>query len=618
MARPNFVLLGPRFRFTSTGTRLTAEQKDSTEFSMTEEMNKRIGDYQVLNELGSGGMGRVYKVRNVISDRIEAMKILLPDLAGRQELAARFLREIKLMASLNHPNIAALRTAFTFENQLIMVMEYVEGTTVAALLEKGALPPTDAVNYIDQVLAALSYAHQQHIIHRDIKPANMMLTPQGVIKLMDFGIARAGDEHTLTMTGTTLGSLGYMSPEQVKGEATDARSDLYSVGVSLYEMVTGQRPFRAESDYSVMTAHVKEMPKPPVELQPSLPAVMNDLIFVAIAKDPAKRFQSADAFRNALNSVRAALPAPSAAVPKPSSGFTTVDSVPATVSRIAVPAPAAPVAAPVITPQPSPVAVPSVMSMSPPPTPGHRGLYMTLGALVVLAVLAAAGIYMPRHSKTAANSAAPAAAPSEMAAASTPQAPATPQPATLPGSSQQLAAAAPAEGSMQAPPAAAPAAPSAPAAAPAEQSSPAAVPASDKASLPVENSTMMKSAMPAHAHHATKAAAAAQPEAAPPPEASANPQPAGNNAADLDVLEREVDQLSNRAAAVNSSLDRLQQQQASSGYGLRGDMAARQASMKNNLLKAQDAAERGDVARAKRYMDQAQSDVEALEHFLGH
>ena len=120
---------------------------------------------------------------------------------------------------------------------------------------------------------------------------------------MDFGIARGGEDRSLTMTGTTMGSLSYMSPEQVKGEATDARSDLYSVGVSLYEMVTGQRPFLATSDYSIMAAHVKETPKPPVELHPGLPAALNEIILMAIAKDPARRFQTAEAFRNALSSV---------------------------------------------------------------------------------------------------------------------------------------------------------------------------------------------------------------------------------------------------------------------------------------------------------------------------
>src|SRR3954447_12628979 len=221
---------------------------------MSEEVNQKIGDYQILNELGSGGMGRVYKVRNVITDRVEAMKVLLPDLAGRQELAARFLREIKVLATLDHPNIAALRTALTLDNQLVMIMEYVEGTTLASRIERGAVPVPEALSYIDQVLSALSYAHQQHVIHRDIKPGNMMLTTHGIVKLMDFGLARSDEEGSpmnLTKTGTTLGSISYMSPEQVKGENTDERSDLYSVGISLYEIVTGRRPFQANSDYSI-------------------------------------------------------------------------------------------------------------------------------------------------------------------------------------------------------------------------------------------------------------------------------------------------------------------------------------------------------------------------------
>src|SRR5215472_10365979 len=263
----------------------------------------RIGDYEILEVLGAGGMGKVFKVRNVISDRIEAMKVLLPDLAGHKDLADRFLREIKLLASLNHPNIASLRTALTIGNQLVMIMEFVEGTTLAARVEHGPVPPTDAVDYIDQVLVALSYAHRQQIIHRDIKPANMMVTPQGLVKLMDFGIARSGQDRGMTMTGTTLGSLYYMSPEQVKGEGVDARSDLYSVAVSLYELVTGRRPFQAESNYSLMSAHLKQPPRPPIELQPGLPSALNQVILMGLAKAPAQRFQSADAFRDALKSV---------------------------------------------------------------------------------------------------------------------------------------------------------------------------------------------------------------------------------------------------------------------------------------------------------------------------
>src|SRR5712692_5449744 len=255
---------------------------DATEF-------ERKGDYEILGVLGAGGMGKVYKVRNVLSDRIEAMKVLLPNLADQKELADRFLREIKVLASLNHPNIAALRTALMIDNQLVMIMEFVEGTTLAAHLEQEAITWGDAMNYIDQVLAALSYAHKQNVIHRDIKPANMMLTPSGAIKLMDFGIARSGNDVGLTVIGTTVGSLAYMSPEQVKCGPIDARSDLYSLGVSLYEMVTGQMPFKGDSDFSIMQAQLQQTPRPPIEVNPNLPEPLNQIILIAMSKEPARK-----------------------------------------------------------------------------------------------------------------------------------------------------------------------------------------------------------------------------------------------------------------------------------------------------------------------------------------
>jgi len=148
----------------------------------------RKGDYEILGVLGTGGMGKVYKVRNVLSDRVEAMKVLLPNLVDQKDLAERFLREIKILASLSHPNIAALRTALTLHNQLIMILEYVEGATLASRVEQGAIPSAEqgaipsaeAVRYIAQVLSALSYAHNRQVIHRDIKPGNMMLTPDEI------------------------------------------------------------------------------------------------------------------------------------------------------------------------------------------------------------------------------------------------------------------------------------------------------------------------------------------------------------------------------------------------------------------------------------------------------
>ncbi|HXM64708.1 MAG TPA: protein kinase [Terriglobales bacterium] len=568
---------------------------------MSEEINKRVGDYQILNELGSGGMGRVYKVRNVISDRIEAMKVLLPDLAGRQELATRFLREIKLMASLNHPNIAQLRTAFTADNQLVMIMEYVEGTTLADRLEKhGPIPVPEAVNYIGQVLDALSYAHGQHVIHRDIKPANIMVTPQGAVKLMDFGIARAGDGHSLTMTGTTLGSLGYMSPEQVKGEVTDARSDLYSVGVSLYEMVTGQRPFRADSDFSLMTAHVKEAPKPPVELQPGLPPALNEIILMAISKDPAQRFQSADAFANALSSVSMAAAAEKVAAQDASEASTAeytvaAPSVPATPPKQVITPLRAPTAA-----KPAAVSVPaSVLAQSPLPSSGHRGLYMALGALIVLAVLVAGGIYLPRHSKTEArqNDAQQSAPPASQTNAAMPNTiPNTVQPQTAPANSV-LNSPTP-ESPQPAPPATAPA---------------------EGISNAVQSSPVPPPPAPRPKKLNSQAIAAGQQSSAPAQTANQAASPDQMAPAiDRDEVERQIDQVSNRAAAVNGSLDRLQQQQSAAGYGLRGDMAAKQASMNTNLSRAESAMQRGDVATAKKHAAMAEGDAEALEHFLGH
>src|SRR5262245_52578183 len=164
---------------------------------MNLQIGSTVGDYQIVGMLGAGGMGKVFKVRNVISDRIEAMKVLLPDLVSDQELADRFMREIKVQASLEHPNIAALHTALRIDNQLLMLMEFVDGETLEHKLKHGPLPAAQAVEYAMQVLSALDYAHTRGVIHRYIKPANMMPTPAGVIKLMDFGIAKAAADRRL-------------------------------------------------------------------------------------------------------------------------------------------------------------------------------------------------------------------------------------------------------------------------------------------------------------------------------------------------------------------------------------------------------------------------------------
>ena len=340
----------------------------------------RKGDYIILGVLGAGGMGKVYKVRNSLSDRVEAMKVLLPDLSDQKELADRFLREIKVLASLHHPNIAELRTALTIDNQLIMIMEYVEGATLSARLAAGPIPYADTAAYIDQVLSALSYAHSKGVVHRDIKPANMIVTAMHVTKLMDFGIARStSNDMGLTMTGTTLGSVAYMSPEQVRCEPIDARSDLYSIGVSLYEMVTGQRPYVSDNNFEVMQAHLQIPPTEPKDVKLDVPPQLSQLIMMAMAKDPAQRFQTADAFRAALQSVAPLLGPPTPAIPvaPPSptitAEFTPVPHAPATPRSITARPASRPITAvPAVPPgagQPTPSRAVTARPAAAPPVP---------------------------------------------------------------------------------------------------------------------------------------------------------------------------------------------------------------------------------------------------------
>jgi hypothetical protein len=541
---------------------------------MSEEpIGARKGDYEILGVLGAGGMGKVYKVRNVLSDRVEAMKVLLPNAEGQKDLAARFSQEIKVLASLNHPNIASLRTALTIDNQLVMIMEYVEGTTLAARVEQGAIPCPDALNYIDQVLSALSYAHGRQVFHRDIKPANMMLTPEGVVKLMDFGIARSGPDPGLTMTGTTLGSFAYMSPEQVKCEPVDARSDLYSVGVSLYEMVTGARPFRSDSNFAIMEAHVKDRPKPPIELRPDFPPVVSSIILMAMEKDPAKRFQSADAFRNALQSAAADL-----GVAMPGAQPLTGTRPSPQTEAVRQSAPAIPVAAAT---SGTPIGgsrivpgLPAQRNQGAPPPPvnarGHRGLYITLGALIVAAILVVAGIAVPRWRNTRASEGG--------GQANSQQVSPIPSPSSAPATTAMTPAA------NQLPAAASSAATSVPA--------PVAKPAS-------------------HLSQTTHQGNQQQPPASEPL------HPAGPDPAQVAAVEHEADQLSSRAAAVNASLDNLQKQMSAQGLGMRGDMVAAQQQMQTYVAKAQAAVAAQDVQSARRYLDLAEPQVEKLEKFLG-
>jgi len=592
-------------------------------------VGETVGDYEIVGMLGAGGMGKVYKVRNVISDRVEAIKVLLPDLTSEAELADRFMREIKLLASLNHPNIAGLHTALRLENQLLMVMEFVEGRTLDDRLKDGPVPVREAVGYACQALSALGYAHERGVIHRDIKPANMMVTASGDLKLMDFGIAKAVADRRLTMTGTTLGSIYYMSPEQVKGSTSlDGRSDLYSMGVSLYELVTGTRPFKGESDYSLMVAHLEQQPVPPIQIDPTLPPALNEIILTAIQKDPARRFQAAPAMRVALESVAKSLgvsvPAPMpmrpAAPPQPVPGPTMTTPVAAQAPTPWPSAPPSPLAQtphpPAYAPGPPPQGFqpgpPQAFQPGPPQAPppgppqraGHRGLWMALGAVAAVLVIVLGALQLPRLLKTRAG--APATQetgqPAVQSVESPAAAPSTAPAETTPGGKAEAGAGQPAQPAVVQAPAATPAAPPAQAGRPRGQAIP----------VPVVRGTRGQQV-------ATPAPAGRQPAEA--PQEAAAPPVHRAPAVDPAVIEELRDRLGaigSRANALRGTLENLQQQQRAQGVGLRTDIAASWKHMEYLLDEAEAALKAGDAVRARRNLDQAEHEADSLDKFLGH
>ena len=286
-------------------------------------MNFRVGEtvgpYQIVSLLGTGGVGRVFKVKHTVTGRIEAMKVLLEDYTASSDQTKRFRREIQLQASLQHPNIASVHNALWVEDNLVMIMELVPGDSLDRLHEDGQVPLRVGLDYICQALSALEYAHRQGVTHRDISPSNMLVTPDGSVKLTDFGLAFLTSSERVTQTGLVMGSAYYMSPEQVKGwDEIDSRTDIYSVGVVLYELATNRKPFESQSEYQLLEAHVKHAPAPPIEVNPSLPAALNTAILKALEKDPDKRFKTAEEFRLAVEAIGLlTAPQPLAAEAKP-------------------------------------------------------------------------------------------------------------------------------------------------------------------------------------------------------------------------------------------------------------------------------------------------------------
>lgn len=262
-----------------------------------------VGNYQITEQIGAGGMGAVYKGLDLMLERAVAIKVLRPELAQRDpQIVERFRHEAVTLAKLAHPNIATLYSFIQHTGgEYAMVMEYVEGETLEAVVKRcGSLDAASAVNIFTQALDGVAYAHRLGIVHRDLKLANLMLTPNGVVKVMDFGIARVLGSSRMTRDGRLTGTLEYMSPEQIKGAETDARSDIYSLGVMLYELVTGRVPFACDSDYELMRAQVEDQPQPPRAFAAETPVFIEAATLRALAKNPADRFQTVEAFRDHL------------------------------------------------------------------------------------------------------------------------------------------------------------------------------------------------------------------------------------------------------------------------------------------------------------------------------
>jgi serine/threonine protein kinase/beta-lactam-binding protein with PASTA domain len=263
------------------------------------------GRYELDGIVGRGGMAEVFRARDIRLDRIVGVKTLRDDLARDQTFQARFRREAQSAASLNHPSIVAVYdTGEDLVGNLpvpYIVMEFVDGRTLRDLLrDDRRLLPERAAEITDGVLRALDYSHRNGIVHRDIKPGNVMLTRAGDVKVMDFGIARAVSDSQMTMTQTAqvIGTAQYLSPEQARGERVDARSDLYSTGCLLYELLTGRPPFTGDSPVAIAYQHVKEDPVPPSQVDPEVPAWADAIVLKAMEKDPADRYQSAGEMRN--------------------------------------------------------------------------------------------------------------------------------------------------------------------------------------------------------------------------------------------------------------------------------------------------------------------------------
>ncbi|MBU3189946.1 Stk1 family PASTA domain-containing Ser/Thr kinase [Clostridium bowmanii] len=253
-----------------------------------------LNRYELLEKIGEGGMGTVYKAKCHLLNRFVAVKILKTELNNNEDFVARFKREATSIARLSHPNIVNVHDASEEEHINFIVMEYIDGKTLKKVIkENGRLSSAETVNIAFQVAKALECAHKSKIIHRDIKPDNIMITEDNMVKVMDFGIAKVDDARTATNSNNVMGTVRYFSPEQAKGNIVDCRTDIYSLGVVMYEMVTGQVPYNADSAISIAMMHIQEPVIPPKEIIKDIPENVNGVILKCMEKEPIKRYQTA-------------------------------------------------------------------------------------------------------------------------------------------------------------------------------------------------------------------------------------------------------------------------------------------------------------------------------------
>jgi hypothetical protein len=304
-----------------------------------------IASYRILEKLGEGGMGIVYKAVDTALDRMVAVKVLSSDLAGNPELVQRFRAEAKAQANLNHTNLATLYAFVVQDGRASMVMELVDGETFEQMiLRRGPLQAPEALPLFKQALLGIGYAHRAGIVHRDIKPSNLMVNRLGIVKVMDFGIAKVMGVRGVTRTGVQMGTGWYMSPEQVLNRPVDIRSDIYSLGVTLYQMITAHVPFDGPSDYQIMTDHVHTPPPVPTRFSPYIPKGVENAILKALEKNPDARFQTVEEFGAALDHPEDFMLAPQPAIARtPASVVAPVAA--AVTAAVATDVPAVPVPA---------------------------------------------------------------------------------------------------------------------------------------------------------------------------------------------------------------------------------------------------------------------------------